>query len=71
MENYGIFKHLANENPYVSLTKTLNSIKTTTETQKTLKRITKKGICYAHMGQLVIKDGVCYASFIQNPGDDG
>jgi len=71
MENYGIFKYLASENPYVSLTKTLNSIKTTTETQKTLKRITKKNISYAHMGQLVIKDGVCYASFIQNPGDDG
>ncbi|MBE6885202.1 MAG: hypothetical protein E7487_11465 [Ruminococcaceae bacterium] len=71
MENYGFFKYLATENPYVSLAKTLNSIKTTAEIQKTLKRITKKNICYAHMGQLVIKDGVCYASFIQNPGSDG
>ena len=71
MENYGIYKYLASENPYVSLTKTLNSAKTTIDTQKTLKRITKKDIRYAHMGQLVIKDGVCYASFIQNPGSDG
>lgn len=71
MENYGILKHLATENPYVSYTKTLNSIKTTTETQKTLKRITQKTIQYAHMGQLVIKDGICYVSFIQNPGTDG
>lgn len=71
MENYGIFKYLAAENPYVSFTKALNSIKTTTETQKTLKRITKKDIQYAHMGQLVIRDGICYASFIQNPGNDG
>ena len=71
MENYGFFKYLAEENSYKALAKTLNSIKTTAETRKTLKRITKKNICYAHMGQLVIKDGVCYATFIQNPGEDG
>lgn len=71
MNTYGIFKHLATENAYVSLTKTLNSAASTAETQKTLKRITKKHIAYAHMGQFLIKNGVCYASFIQNPGDDG
>lgn len=71
MENYGIFKHLCTENAYTSLTKTLNSTFITTETQKTIKRITKSNIQYAHMGQLVIKDGICYATFIQNPGDDG
>lgn len=71
MENYGFFKYLATENPYTSITKTLNSAKITAETKKTIKRITKKNIRYAHMGQLVIKDGICYASFIQNPGSDG
>lgn len=71
MENYGFFKHIATENAYVALTKTLNSAASTAETQKTLKRITKKDIVYAHMGQLIIKDGICYASFIQNPGKDG
>jgi len=71
MNNYGILKHLATENPYVSLTKTLNSVASTTETQKSLKRITKKNIVYAHMGQLIIHNGICYASFIQNSGNDG
>jgi hypothetical protein len=71
MENYSIFKHLLSENHYVSLTKALNSAKTTTETKKTLKRITKNNIAYAHMGQLIIRDGICYTSFIQNPGNDG
>lgn len=71
MENYGIFKYLTSENHYMSLTKALNSAKITAETQKTLKRITKQDIIYAHMGQLVIKDGICYASFIQNTGTDG
>lgn len=71
METYGILKHLATENHYVSLTKTLNSAASTAQTQKTLKRITKKEIAYAHMGQLIIHNGTCYASFIQNPGKDG
>ena len=69
--NYGIFKQFATDNHYLSVTKTLNSARCTKETAESLKRITKKEICYAHMGQLVIKDGVCYATFIQNPGDDG
>lgn len=72
MENYyGVFKHLCTENAYVSLTKTLNSAWSTEQTQKTLKRITKQNIRYAHMGELVIEDGICYSTFIQNPGDDG
>ena len=71
MDNYGFFKYLATENHYTSITKTLNSTKITAETQKTLKRITKKNIKYAHMGQLIIKEGICYATFIQNPGSDG
>ena len=70
MNNYGIFKQLCNDNAYISLTKTLNSTASTIQTQKTIKRITKNNIKYAHMGQLVIKDGVCYSTFIQNPGDD-
>ena len=47
MENYSIFKHLLSENHYVSLTKALNSAKTTTETKKTLTRRTKNNIAYA------------------------
>ena len=71
MESYGLFKHLATENAYGALTKTLNSAKTTEETQKTIKRITRGNIRYAHMGQLIIDGGVCYTTFLQNPGDDG
>ena len=71
MENYSLFKHLCTENNYVSFTKTLNSAWSTEQTQKTLKRITKQNIRYAHMGELVIEDGICYSTFIQNPGDDG
>lgn len=69
--SYGIFKQLAGENHYSSLTKALNSASSTEKTQKTIKRITKKEIAYAHMGQLVIRDGICYATFLQNPGSDG
>ena len=71
MEQYGIYKNMATENHYVSLAKSLNSAVITEETQKTMRRITLPHIQYAHMGQLIIHDGVCYASFIQNPGDDG
>lgn len=71
MDMYGTFKHIATENYYVALSKCLNSAVCTEETQKTIKRITVKSIKYAHMGQLVIHEGICYASFIQNPGDDG
>jgi len=69
--DYGIFKQIATDNHYLSLTKTLNSARCTKETTRTLKRITKKEICYAHMGQLVIHDGICYTTFLQNPGNDG
>ena len=70
-ETYALFKSLATENHYNSLAKNISSAYCTEQTQKTIKRITKKNIKYAHMGQLVIHDGICYASFIQNPGDDG
>ena len=70
MDNYGIYKHLCTDNSYVSLAKTLSSAASTEATQKTIKRITKDNIVYAHMGQLIIKDGICYASFIENPGND-
>lgn len=68
--DYGIFKQLSTDNHYSSLTKALNSARCTKETVATLKRITKKEILYAHMGQLCIKDGICYATFLQNPGND-
>lgn len=71
MDIYGTFKHMATENYYVVLSKCLNSSVCTEETQQTIKRITSKSIKYAHMGQLIIHEGICYASFIQNPGDDG
>ena len=68
---YGIFKQLANDNPYLSLTKCLNSARCTRDTQRTLKRITLPSVRYAHMGQLVIHQGICYATFLQNFGEDG
>jgi len=71
MESYGVWKQMAAENHYVSLAKSLSSAVCTEETRKTLKRITKKSILYAHMGQLVIHEGVCYSTFIQNTGNDG
>lgn len=71
MENYAFFKHLCTENAYTSMTKTLNSIHCTVETRKTIKVITKKDIVMAHMGELVIDKGICYATFLQNPGNDG
>ena len=71
MEEYGLFKLLGADNAYSAVAKALNSAYATRETKKTLKRITLPHIRYAHMGQLVISDGVCYATFIQNAGDDG
>ena len=69
--DYGIFKHLASDNHYLSITKALNSARCTEQTAQSLKRITKKDICYAHMGQLVIHNGICYTTFLQNSGNDG
>ena len=71
METYGIFKNMASDNHYVAFSKCLSSAHCTSKTLATIKRITKNVIKYAHMGQLVINDGICYATFIQNPGDDG
>lgn len=71
MDNYGMFKKFSSDNHFVSFTKSVNSAICTEKTLKTLKRITYKNIVYGHMGQLVIKDGICYATFIQNKGSDG
>lgn len=71
MDMYGIIKHIATENDYVAFSKCVNSAVCTEETLQTIKRITLKNIQFAHMGQLIIHEGICYASFIQNPGDDG
>ena len=71
MDMYGIIKHIATENYYVAFSKCVNSAVCTEETLQTIKRITLKNIQFAHMGQLIIHEGICYASFIQNPGDDG
>lgn len=70
MKDYGLFKQLRDRNAYSSFARTLSSAKSTAETQKTIKRITQNHIKYAHMGQLVISDGICYSTFIQNPGND-
>lgn len=71
MDTYGLFKHIGTDNAYTALAKSLNSALATAETKKTLKRITREDIRYAHMGQLIIREGIAYATFIQNPGDDG
>ena len=71
MENYGIFKNLSSENYYDAYAKMLNTAYSTRETKKTIKVITKKDIVIGHMGQLIIKDGICYSTFLQNSGNDG
>lgn len=68
---YGIFKNFSSQNGYTSLSVTANSAKSTALTAPTLKKLTKNDIVYGHMGQLVIKNGVCYATFLQNSGTDG
>lgn len=68
---YGIFKNFGNQNCYSLLSLIANSTKSTNLTSQTLKKLTKNDISFGHMGQLVIKDGMCYASFLQNSGTDG
>lgn len=68
---YGIFKNFSNQNGYSLLPLIANSTKSTNLTSQTLKKLTKNDISFGHMGQLVIKDGMCYASFLQNSGTDG
>ena len=70
-DTYGTLKHFATENYYGVLSKCVNSAVCTEETRATLRRITRRGIVYAHMGQLAIAEGVCYATFLQNAGNDG
>lgn len=70
-KEYGVFKTLCSNNCYNSLAKTLSSELSTRATLPTIKRLTNKNMKYGHMGQLVIKDGICYSTFIQNTGDDG
>ena len=71
VETYGIFKHLCTENAYGSFAKTLNSVHCTQETRKSIKRIIKNDIIYAHMAQLIICDGTAYMTSLQNTGGDG
>nr|DAG37222.1 MAG TPA: hypothetical protein [Caudoviricetes sp.] len=68
---YGIFKNFSSQNGYSSLSVTANSAKSTALTAPTLKKLTKNGIAYGHMGQIIIKNGMCYATFLQNSGTDG
>lgn len=68
---YGIFKNFSSQNGYMSLSVAANSAKSTALTAPTLKKLTKNGIVYGHMGQIIIKNGVCYATFLQNSGTDG
>lgn len=70
-DNYGVFKDMCNDNYFKSIAKSINSIRATNEINPTMKKITKSNIKFGHMGQLVIKDGICYSTFIQNSGDDG
>ena len=70
-DDYGVFKQFCSNNHYVSLAKTLSSAVSTRDTAATMKRITHASNTYGHMGQLLIRDGVCYASFLQNSGSDG
>lgn len=68
---YGIFKNFSSQNGYMSLSVAANSAKSTALTAPTLKKLTKNGIVYGHMGQIIIKNGVCYTTFLQNSGTDG
>lgn len=68
---YGIFKNFSNQNGYSLLSLIANSTKSTSLTSQTLKKLTKNSISFGHMGQLIIKNGICYASFLQNSGTDG
>lgn len=70
-ESYGILKKLAGDNSYTALARMLSSAASTRDTAATLRKLTKDDIRYAHMGQLVIDRDVCYATFLQNPGEDG
>lgn len=68
---YGIFKNFSIQNGYSLLSLIANSAKSTSLTSQSLKKVTKNDVAFGHMGQLVIKDGICYASFLQNIGNDG
>ena len=70
-EIYSLYKSEQADNYYSYLAKLLNSEKFTSETQKSMKDISDVGVQYCHMGQLIINDGICYASYLQNTGDDG
>lgn len=48
-----------------------NSLASSAATAPGLKRITRPEIVYSHMGQLIINDGICYVTFLQNRGDGG
>ena len=68
---YGVEKFIANNgaNFYSQLAVMYNSAKNNTDT--VLKRVTTNVIQFAHMPQMIIKDGIVYLSYLQNTGDDG
>jgi len=71
-ELYGIFNKFATDNHYVNLTKTLNSVHTTRETQKTLRQlVAKQTPGLSHGAVLVIHKGICYTTFLHNYGSGG
>ena len=60
---YGLFKKNSSDNHYVSAVKMLNSAYATKHTVETMKRIEK--FC-SHGANMLIKDGICYTSYIRN-----
>ena len=62
-ELYGLFKKNSFDNHYVSAAKMLNSAYATKYTSNTMKKIEK--YC-SHGANMLIKDGICYSSFIRN-----
>lgn len=66
------FDQLVESRNYYALSELMKNSELSTEaTTPKLKRITRPEIIYSHMGQLTIKDGICYASFLQNYGKGG
>jgi hypothetical protein len=62
-ELYGLFKKNSSDNHFVSAAKMLNSAYSTKYTSASMKKI--ENYC-SHGANMLIKDGVCYSSFIRN-----
>lgn len=66
------YDQLLESRNYYALAELMKNSELSTEaTAAGLKRVTRPEIIYSHMGQLIIKDGICYASFLQNDGAGG